>query len=404
MPLYMYVARDSAGKAIQGHQEAPSESAAVSILQNKGLYVTHVINTATVIKAAKKKKRLRKRITPEDLLFFISQSANLLAVGIPFVRAMDVISELTESDKMYEVIQELTSNIKAGSTFKDAIARHPKVFPAYWSFLIEAGELSGTLPQVLAQLAKNMEATENLKKKVVSAMVYPSVLISASLLAIVFFMVFIVPIFAKLFRGFGADLPFLTQLVVNISDVLKKYFLLIAGGVGGVVFLLRRYFETPKGRRLLHIILLNIPITGRAMADIIHARICIILSMLVRSGLSFLKSLEVTANVSGNFVYETALNNIRLEVQQGKTLSHCLGENAIFSPMMVNLVKIGEESGKLPEMVEKAAEYFAQRVDIFATRIGVLIEPVVMVVVGGTIGVIAVSIFMPIVKLSTVVR
>ncbi len=353
MPLYMYVARDSSGKAIQGHQEAPSETAAVSILQNKGLYVTHVINTATIIKAAKKKRRLRRRISAEDLLFFISQTANLLAVGIPFVRAMDVISELTESDKMYDVIQEMTSNIKAGSTFKDAVSRHPKVFPAYWSFLIEAGELSGTMPQVLSQLAKNMEATENLKKKVVSAMVYPSVLISASLLAIIFFMVFIVPIFAKLFRGFGADLPFLTQMIVNMSDFLKKYFLFLGGGIFGAVILAQRYTETPKGRRVLHILLLNIPITGRAMADIIHARICIILSMLVRSGLSFLKSLEVTANVSGNYVYETALNNIRLEVQQGKTLSQCLGENAIFSPMMVNLVKIGEESGKLPEMVER---------------------------------------------------
>jgi type IV pilus assembly protein PilC len=400
----MYVARDNAGKAVQGHQEAPSESAAVSILQNKGLYVTHVINTAQVVKSAKKRKRLHKRIGSEDLLFFITQTANLLGVGIPFVRAMEVISELTESEKMYDVIQELTSNIKADSTFKDAISRHPKVFPAYWSFLIEAGELSGTLPQVLFQLSKNMEATENLKKKVVSAMVYPSVLISASLLAIVFFMVFIVPVFAKLFRGFNSDLPLITQMVVKTSDTLKKYFLLIAGSVAGMVYLARRYFETPKGRRVLHILLLNLPVTGAAMTDIIHARICIILSMLIRSGLSFLKSLEVTANVSGNFVYETALNNIRLEVQQGKTLSQCLGDHAIFSPMMVNLVKIGEESGKLPEMIEKASEYFAQRVDVFATRIGVLIEPMVMILVGGTIGLIAVSIFMPIVKLSTVVK
>jgi type IV pilus assembly protein PilC len=404
MPVYMFVARDSTGKPIQGHQEAPSEAAAVSILQNKGLYVTHVINTAAVVKAAKKKRHLHRRITPEDLLFFISQTANLLSVGIPFVRAMEVISELTESEKMYNVIQELTSNIKAGSTFKDAIARHPKVFPAYWSFLIEAGELSGTLPQVLLQLSKNMEATENLKKKVQSAMVYPSVLISASLAAIVFFMVFIVPIFAKLFQGFGADLPFVTKMVVLTSNVMKKYFILVAGGVGGAVFMARRYFATPKGRRLLHIVLLNMPVTGVAMADIIHARICIILSMLIRSGLSFLKSLEVTANVSGNFVYETALNNIRLEIQQGKTLSHCLAEHAIFSPMMVNLVKIGEESGKLPEMIEKASEYFAQKVDLFATRIGVLIEPLVMILVGGTIGLIAVSIFMPIIKLSSVVK
>ncbi len=403
MPIYMYVARDSAGKAAQGHQEAPSESAAISILQNKGLYVTQVTNTATIVKAAKIRKRRRERITSEDLLFFISQCANLLGVGLPFVRAMDVIGELTESNKMHAVIQELTANIKSGSTFKDATARHPKVFPSHWSFLIEAGELSGTLPQVLTQLAINMEATENLKKKVTSAMVYPSVLISASLAAIIFFMVFIVPIFTKLFKGFNAKLPFITQVIVTTSDIMKQYFLVGIAAAVAVFFLLRRYFRTAKGRRVLHVILLRTPIIGGALSDIIHARMCIILSMLIRSGLSFLKSIEVTANISGNFVYETALNNIRLEVQSGKPLSTCLSENSIFSPMMVNLVKIGEESGKLPEMIEKASLYFAQKVDIFASRIGVLIEPIVMILVGGIIGTIAVAIFMPIIKLSSVV-
>ena len=403
MPVYMYIARDSTGKAVQGHQEAPSETAAVSILQNKGLYVTQVINTATIVKAVKKRKRLRNRITSEDLLFFIAQCANLLGVGIPFVRAMDVIAELTESNKMHEVIQEITSNIKSGSTFKDAIARHPKIFPPHWTFLIEAGELSGTLPQVLSQLSLNMEATENLKKKVVSALVYPSVLISASFAAIIFFMTFIVPIFTKLFKGFNAKLPFMTQVIVNISDAMKHYFVFGVVGTGITIILLKRYFATPKGRRILHITLLRVPVIGTAMSDIIHTRMCIILSMLIRSGLNFLKSIEVTANVSGNFVFETALNNIRLEVQSGKPLSTCLGDNAIFSPMMVNLVKIGEESGKLPEMVEKASQYFAQRVDIFASRIGVLIEPLVMVLVGGIIGTIAVAIFMPIIKLSSAV-
>ncbi len=249
-----------------------------------------------------------------------------------------------------------------------------------------------------------MEATENLKKKVVSAMVYPSVLISAAFLAIVFFMVFIVPIFAKLFKGFNAKLPFITQVIVNFSELLKDYFLFLAGVFFICVFLLRRYLASANGRRTFHTLILRAPTIGTAVSDTIHARICIILSMLIRSGLSFLKSLEVTANVSGNFVFETALSNIRLEVQQGKPLSTCLGENAIFSPMMVNLVKIGEESGKLPEMIEKASEYFTQRVDIFASRVGTLVEPIVMIFVGGIIGTIAVAIFMPIIKLSSAVR
>jgi len=404
MPLYTYVARDSSGKAVQGHQEAPSETTAVTILQNRGLYVTHVISAAAVVKAKKRVRRRKRGLGAEDRLFFIAQTANLLTVGIPFVRAMEVIAELTESQKMYEVIQELIANIKSGSTFKDAIARHPKVFPAYWSSLVEAGELSGSLPKVLTQLAKNMEATENLRKKVVSAMVYPSVLISASLAAIIFFMIFIVPIFAKLFTSFNAELPFITKVIIELSLFLKTNALLLFGGSLGIFYTARNYIRSASGKRLLHDTLLNLPVLGGATSDIIHARIGIILAMLIRSGLSFLKSIEITANVSGNYAFEIALANIRLEVQQGRTLSAALSDYPIFSPMFINLVKIGEESGKLPEMVEKASEYFAQRVDVFASRISVLIEPLVMILVGGVIGVIGVSIFMPIIKLTSAIR
>jgi type IV pilus assembly protein PilC len=405
MPIYRYTARNRDGKIVQGNQEATNEGAAISLLQNSGLYITQIVNTVAGVKTKAQAKRKRHRgINSEDLLFFIAQTANLLLVGIPFVRALEVIADQTESIGLYKIVQEMIANVKAGSTFKDAMARHPKQFPFYWSFLIEAGELSGTLPEVMSQLAKNLEATENMKKKVVSALVYPCVLISASTGAIIFFMMFIVPIFSNLFKGFGAQLPTLTLMVVRTSDFIKSYFPFLGGGIFLAVVLLQKYFGTPNGRRILHIFLLNAPILGRANNDVIHARICIILSMLIRSGLSFLKCLEITSKVSGNYVFETALSNARLDVQQGKTLSYSLAENELFSPMFVNLVKIGEESGKLPEMVEKASEYFQSRVDVFATRIGVLIEPIVMIFVGGIIGVIAVSLFLPIIKLSSVIK
>ncbi len=405
MPIYLYVARNQEGKTVQGNQEAPNEGAAISFLQNNGLYVTQIVSTAVSIKTkAQAKRRRHRRIRSDDELFFIGQTSNLLLVGIPFVRTLEVIAEQTQSLGLYNVIQEMISNIKAGSTFKDAMARHPKIFPSYWSFLVEAGELSGTLPQVMNQLAKTMEATENLKKKVVSALVYPSVLIAASAAAITFFMVFTVPIFSNLFKGFHAKLPPLTQGVIETSDFIKHYFLFLIGVIVALVFLSRKYFNTPGGRRTLHFIFLNLPLLGDAISDIIHVRICLILSMLIRSGLSFLKMLEVSANVSGNYLFETALNHTRMDVQQGKTLSSSLAENVLFSPMLVNLVKIGEESGKLPEMIEKASDYYQSRVDVFIGRVGILIEPIVMILVGGIIGVIAVSLFLPIIRISSVVR
>ncbi len=402
MPVYIYTARDTGGRVIQGNQEAASEVAAISILQGRNLYVTQIVNSNVVIKAkAAIKKKRHRRISAEDLLFFVAQTANLLVVGIPFVRTLEVIADQIESEQLHKVIIEIISNVKAGSTFKDAMARHPKVFPFYWAFLVEAGELSGTLPMVLAQLAKSLEATESLKKKIASALVYPSILILAAVSAIVFFMMFIVPIFVKLFETFHAELPPLTKAIIGISMILKNYSIFLFGGIFAIFYFSKKFVATPKGRRMLHTTLLSMPVVGGAISEIVHARICMILALLIRSGLSFLKSLEVTANVSGNYIFETAINNTRLDVQQGKTLSASLSDSPLFNPMLVNLVKIGEESGKLPDMVDKAGEYFQQRVDVFATRIGIIIEPIVMVFVGGIIGVIAMSLFLPIIKLSS---
>ncbi len=404
MPGYIFTARDSSGKFVSGNQDAPSESAAASILQGKGLYVTHLMDAMTVVKAGSKRRRLKKGLKTEDLLFFISQTATLLTVGIPFVRVLGIISELTDSQKMYDVIQELSANIRSGATFKDAISRHPKIFPAYWAFLVEAGEAVGSLPKVLTQLAKNIEDAENLKKKLITAMVYPTILTLAALGVIIFFMMFIVPIFSKLFNTFHGELPLMTKIVIRGSEFLNTNALLILACIVGIVYGIRKYIRSPKGLQGFHVLLLNIPLFGGVIRDVIHVRIGITLSMLLRSGLNFLKSLEITSNVTGNYIFETAISQVRLDVQQGKTFSAALSEQAIFSPMFVNLVRVGEEGGKLPEMIEKSSDYFSQRVDTFAARIGILIEPLVMIFVGGVIGVIGLSIFLPIIRLTSVVH
>ena len=402
MPVYMYTARNTEGKLQQGKREAASEVMAINQLQNEGLFVTQILNTATTVKVGKSiGKKRRQRISAEDMIFFISQTANLLTVGIPFVRALEVISDQIESAELHKVIQEMITNIRAGSTFKDALARHPKIFPQHWTYVVEAGELSGNLPIVLTRLAKSMEANEHLKKKVVSALVYPAVLVSASIGAIIIFMIFVIPVFERLFTSFHAKLPALTQGILDVSHFLRSYYLIVIGGVIGGYFFLKKYLSTPVGQRSLNILFLSLPIFGPVMNDIVHTRICMILAMMVRSGLSLLKSLEVTARVSGNFLFENALENTRLDVQQGQTLSSSLAQNTVFSNMFIHLVKIGEESGKLPEMIDKAGEYFQARVDVFAARVGVLMEPLIMVIIGGVIGTIVVAMFLPIMKMSS---
>lgn len=403
MAVFEYTARDATGRLVRGNQEAVSEEAAVTMLQKRGLIVTNLVSFSQK-KSKTYQKKKRRRIKLEDLHFFIQQTGNLIHVGIPLVRSLEVVSDQVQSGKLYDVIRQLMTNIQAGSTFHDALARHPNIFPDYWSYLIEAGEVSGTLPQILLQLAKNLEETQNLRKKIVSALVYPSVLIGASFVAIIIFMVFVIPIFENLFKSFNAKLPPLTLFILSSSRFLQKYLIFVLAGAAGLFQLFRSYLKTPAGRRMIHTFMLNAPVLSSVTKDIIHARICIILSMLIRSGLSFLKSLEIASNVSDNYYFETALNTARQDIQQGKTFSTCLEEHSLFDPMFVNLVKIGEEGGRLPEMIEKAGEFFEARVDLFSSRVSVLIEPFIMVFVGGTIGVIAVSLFLPIIKLSTAIR
>ena len=405
MPLFFYKAWDTNGQLIRGDQEAATEAGAVALIQSRGLHITEISGAAGAKPRTRQKQRRRHRkIRNEEVLFFVAQAANLLHVGIPLIRSIEVIADQTDSQSLHDILHEMISNIKAGSTFKDAVARHPKVFPEFWSYLVEAGEISGTLPQILSQLAKNLEANENLKKKIASALIYPSVLITASIAAIIVFIIFVIPIFAKLFKSFHAELPPLTAFILNLSKVMQSYFLLIAAGLALAVYLVKLYIETPTGRMVFHMMLLNLPVVGAPIREILHARVCIILAMLLRSGINFLRCIEVAASVSGNVIFENALNATKPDIQQGHTLSQALSRDPIFSPMLINLVKIGEESGKLPEMVDKSAEYFQSRVDVFATRVGVLIEPVVMVLVGGLIGVIVIAMFMPILRISSVVH
>ncbi len=405
MSLFLFRAWDVNGRLVRGDQEASTEAVAVSLIQSRGLHITEIIDAAIAKpRTREKRRRRRNKIRTEEVLFFIAQAANLLHVGIPLVRSIEVIADQTDSQRLHDILQEMISNIKAGSTFKDAMARHPKIFPEFWAYLIEAGEISGTLPQILSQLAKNLEANENLKKKILSALVYPSVLVGASFSAIIVFVIFVIPIFAKLFKSFKAELPPLTAFILNLSNFMQAYFILIGAGLALIIYLARLYIETPNGRLVFHSMLLNVPIIGAPMREILHARVCIILAMLLRSGINFLRCIEVAASVSGNVIFENALNATRPDIQQGRTLAQALSRDPIFSPMLINLVKIGEESGKLPEMVDKAAEYFQTRVDIFASRVGVLIEPIIMVLVGGLIGVIVIAMFMPILKISSVVH
>lgn len=406
MPLFDYSARDRWGKSVQGQQEAPAESAVLRVLQSRELIVTKISLALTAWGQDSKKirKRRRQRVTQEDLLFFIQQTAELIEVGVPLIRSLDLIGEQIESQKLFHAVEEIKSDIRAGVTFHEAIGRYPRIFPTLWGFLIEAGETGGNLPLILKRLAQYVESSVALKKKIVSALVYPIFLIGASIVAVLIFMLKIVPVFIKLFAGFNAKLPPFTLAVIGVSNFIQHYIVLIIFAAAGAVYAFKWYGRTPLGRKAIDTMTLRMPLFGPFIKDAVIARLSLNLATLLKNGVNILQCLDIVSRTAGNAVFEGALINAIHDIRQGITLSQSLEKSGLFSSITVSMVLTGEESGRLSYMIEKMSEYYQGRVDTFVARLGELIAPIILLFVGGVIGTLVVAMFLPIFNLGSAIR
>lgn len=406
MPDYTYKGRNEDGRAVDGVITAISEDAAIKQVLALGITINTLkerveqqINPATV---KKKKSKTRKKVKGEDLHLFTTELATLLDSGVSLVRSLEIVSTQIRSEKLAYAVKTLSNDIKSGSTLKDAMARHPKVFPAVWEHIIDAGEMSGKLPFVLAELGRSLAMIEGIKKKVVSALIYPSVLICVAIGAILLFMTKIIPVFATLFEQFDKELPAITQAVIGLSEFLQKGFIYYSLGSVCAFLLLRSYFTTERGKDWLHRTVLKLPVVGSLLKDAIIARISVNLAILIRSGVNFVQALDVTAKTSGNRVFENALQKIMEEVKSGVMLSEAMMNQPLFSVMMTQMLTVGEEIGKIDEMLSKIGEYYESRVNVFADRLGTLIEPAIMVIVGTIVGILVIAMFLPMFTMSDI--
>ncbi len=409
MPIYRYTGRDKNGKLIEGTEEASGENEAARTLQGRGILVTKISNTIALgqrAAAAQKtlKKRRHRRVKQEDLLFFVREMGVLIDAGVTVVRALDLISEQIRSERLFKILEAIKGDIRAGMTLKDAFAQHPKAFPRVWVSLIEAGETSGHLSAVLTQMAIHLEASINLNKKIISALIYPSVLICASIGAVLIFMLKIIPIFADLFKSFNAELPLLTRVLMIMSDFLRQNTLYFFVMMAVAFYFFKRWTASAQGRAVIDRLMLRLPVVGPFVSDTVIARISMNMATLLQSGVNILLAIEVCSDVAGNSLFRDAFRGISHEIRQGKTFSACLQGNLLFPPFMVQMAVIGEESGKLPAMMSRAAEYYTDRVDVFVGRLGVVIEPAILLFVGGIIGILAVAMFLPLIRMSAAIR
>jgi len=395
-----YIVRDQKGSLIHGDSDLRTKEELARGLQAKGFTVISIDEKKKAAAPLQAKTKLHNKVKLDDLTIFARQMAILLESGVAILKTVNVLSSQVESRVLRITCKKIEEDLKAGFSLKDALAKYPKIFSQLWIDLVEMGETTGQLAPVLKKLADYLEAMSALKKKVISASIYPIVLIMVSLAAIFIFMYKVIPIFAGIYKGFG-KLPFLTQMVLNISNALSRNIINILIGVAIASFVFRKYVSTEKGHKRFDSFLLKIPVGGSLFLSLAIERFATSLSMMLKGGISIIHALEVSIKSTGNKRIEESLEIVKASVIEGKTIAAPLAETGIFPPLVTQMINVGEESGKLAQLLEEVSKFYAEDITTKITRLVALLEPAILVVMGVVIGTLVAAMYLPIFSLAT---
>ena len=411
MAVFSYLARDREGKKIAGTEEAASQEDVINRLQSRDLIVIQV-DTQTHAEAAAMKQAgpstgVRSKpkhygVTADDLVLFCRQLATLLGAGITILKSLEVISLQVSSRKLYNVLKTLKKNMEAGLSFHEAMSKHPDVFSDLWINLVESGEASGNLAAILNRLATYLEKNAAFKRKIISALVYPIILMLASTGALLFLTIKIIPTFAQLFAGFNITLPPLTIALISVSDFIRKFMVLIVVAIVVGIYVLKNYLKTREGRRSFEEFIFKLPLAGEFFRAIVIERFSSEMSTLIESGVPILYALEIAEHSVGNIVMGGIIRNIKEDVRVGKNLHTPLENSGFFEPMVVQMVTIGEEIGELSQMFKKINIFYQDYVDTFLTRFTAMFEPIILIFMGVVIGIMVIGMFLPIFQISKI--
>jgi len=339
-------------------------------------------------------------VKTKDLVIFSRQFATMIDAGLPLVQCLDILASQQEKAEFKRVLLDVKASVEGGSTFADALKKHPKVFDPLYVNLIAAGEVGGILDTILNRLSGFLEKAEKLKGKIKSAMTYPVAVIVIACLIVTGLLVWVVPIFQNMFVSFGKALPAPTQLVVNMSNLLKGYWYLILGSIAGVFFALRYTYKTPKGRRQMDAIFLKLPVVGDLIRKTAVARFTRTLGTMLSSGVPILEGLDIVAKTAGNVIIEEAVMKARTSLSQGKTLAEPLIETKVFPGMVTQMIAVGESTGALDAMLTKIADFYEEEVDAAVDALTSLIEPLLMAFLGVVVGGLVIALYLPIFSLA----
>jgi type IV pilus assembly protein PilC len=403
MSVFAYRGRTASG-VITGEVEADDRMSVVAQLRAKGVVATAVRERRARGSALVSWRSRRRRAKDKHLAVYTRQFSTMIDAGLPIVQCLTVLSEQSESRVLRQVTGTIARDVEGGSSLADAYRKHPRTFQELYVNMLQAGEAAGILDTVLQRLATYIEKAASLKRKVKSAMVYPTTIISVAILVIIFMMTFVIPTFATMFTQLGAELPLPTTIVLAMSDFTRRYILLIVAGLVGLVFAVRAIYRTDRGSKVIDRLLLTVPVVGKLIQKVAVARFTRTLGTLVAAGVPILEGLRITARSAGNRVVEGAVMQAREAVTAGRPLSEPLRTAPVFPLMVTHMITVGESTGSLDQMLSKIADFYDDEVDSAVGALMSLLEPVMIVILGVIIGGLVVALYLPIFKIVTLIK
>ena len=400
MPVYKWEGKTLKGLIKKGETEAPSEAALRIHLRQQSILPSKISIKGKEVKFA---LPFGKKVKQRSIAIFTRQLATMIDAGLPLVQSLEILASQQDSPVFKKIIREIREDVEGGSTFAGALKKHPATFDDLFTNLVVAGEEGGILDTILTRLASYIEKAETLKKKVKSALVYPSAIVGMAVIVVAVLMIFVIPVFETMFKSAGQTLPLPTLIVMTMSKLIKKYVIVFIPAIILFFYLFKRYYKTESGKTLIDRIILKLPVFGILFRKVSVARFSRTLGTLVSSGVPILDGLNIVSKSSGNKAVEIAVMNARASIREGETIAEPLGRSGIFPPMVIQMIAVGESTGALDAMLSKIADFYDEEVDASVANLTSMLEPLLMVFLGVVIGGVVIAMYLPIFNMASAV-
>lgn len=400
MPTYNWEGKLKTGEVKKG--EMVADTVSIARIQLRKLRIVPIRIREKKDPAAARFS-FRRRIPEKNIVVFTRQFATMINAGLPLVQCLGILAAQEENAAFLKVISQVKGDVESGQSLAEALKKHPKVFNDLYTNLVEAGEAGGILDVILVRLSTYIEKLQKLKKKVKGAFVYPAVVVGVAIFVMAIILIFVIPVFEKMFSDFGQALPIPTQVVIELSRFVKKNILFLIVGFGFLLILLRNFYRTSAGKYLVDDFSLRLPIFGPLLRKVAVAKFARTFGTMVSSGVPILEALEIVARSAGNKVIEKAIVKARSSISQGKTIAEPLSESKVFPVMVTQMIQVGESSGELDTMLGKIADFYDDEIDAAVGTLTSMLEPVLMVILGGLVGGLVIAMYLPIFKMAAVI-